>query len=303
MAVTLYNINKWYKMLAGKSVWHVNQDIGKFFSKNEIKGYYNNMTEKVTMMPHLLDTENLPQLNISEGKLVDFPVAIFQYGLGAYDLYLQTKDDRYRRKCVQCAEWAINHLDKEGRWNNFFYVYPENPYGAMAQGEGVSLMLRVHIITKDEKYLHASKRAIDYMLKPMEQGGTTNYNKGNTIFMEYTHLPVVMNGWIFAWWGLYDYVLFTNDKRNYKHVLDKSLSSLMKYLPLFSCSYWSKYDSEGKIASPFYHNLHIAQMQAMYELTGENIFRKYSECWVAQQRNPMNKGLAFIKKVYQKIIE
>ena len=41
-------------MVTGKSVLHVNQDIGKCFSTEEVKGYYNNLTEKVTMQPQLL---------------------------------------------------------------------------------------------------------------------------------------------------------------------------------------------------------------------------------------------------------
>ena len=69
-------------MLTGKSVWHVNQDMGKCFEKDEILGYYNNMVEKVTKMPELLDSTELPKLNLENGKFTYFPVAIFQYGLG-----------------------------------------------------------------------------------------------------------------------------------------------------------------------------------------------------------------------------
>jgi len=61
-------------MLTGKSIWHVNQDIGKCFSTDSIKGYYNNMTEKVTKMPELLDNDGLPLLNTSNGE-VEMPVA------------------------------------------------------------------------------------------------------------------------------------------------------------------------------------------------------------------------------------
>ena len=43
MAINIYNIKKWYKMLTGKSVLHVNQDLGKYFEAKELKGYYNNM--------------------------------------------------------------------------------------------------------------------------------------------------------------------------------------------------------------------------------------------------------------------
>lgn len=299
----MYQIKRWYLMLTGNSVWHVNQDIGKCFAKDEIHGYYNNMTEKVTKMPELLETDELPKLNLEGGKLTYFPVAIFQYGLGCYDLYLQTKEEQYIRKFVQCADWTMMSLDEKGRWNNFSHYCPDSPYGAMAQGEGASVLIRAYVYTKEQKYLDAATKAIDFMLTPLEKGGTTKYEKEESYLMEYTFKGVVMNGLVFSWWGLYDYVLITGDKRKYKEALDNTLNSFIKILPKFSCSYWSMYSLDGLIASPFYHNLHIAQMQAMYQLTGETIFDKYARIWSEQQRNPFCKSLAFVRKSIQKILE
>ena len=298
----MLQIKRWYLMLTGKSIWHVNQDIGKCFSVDSIKGYYNNMTEKVTKMPELLDNDGLPLLNTGNGE-VEMPVAIFQYGLGAYDLYLQTGEEKYLKKFNQTVEWTVAHQDEKGRWSTFFYVYPDHPYGAMAQGEGTSLLLRAYTHSGNRDYLEAAQKAIDFMLLPLDKGGTTLYDKDDVVFAEYTHLPVVMNGWIFAWWGLYDYVLVTHDKGAYKDKMDKSVSTLLSYLPRFKSFYWSKYDASGMMASPFYHNLHIAQMQAMFALTGEEIFGQYAKHWAKQQKNPFCKSLAFLKKAIQKLAE
>ena len=298
----MLQIKRWYLMLTGKSIWHVNQDIGKCFSVDSIKGYYNNMTEKVTKLPELLENDGLPLLNTGEKK-VEMPVAIFQYGLGAYDRYLQTGDKRYLIKFNQTVKWAIEHQDDKGRWNTFFYVYPEHPYGAMSQGEGASLLLRAYTHSGNKEYLKAAKKAIDFMLLPVDKGGTTIYDKDDVVFAEYTHLPVVMNGWIFAWWGLYDYVQATKDEGAYKEKLDKSVSTLLSYLPRFKSFYWSKYDAAGMMASPFYHNLHIAQMQAMYQLTGNETFVVYAKKWGKQQHNIVCKTMAFVKKAMQKLAE
>ena len=67
----MYQIKRWYLMLTGKSVWHVNQDIGKCFAKGEVRGYYNNMTEKVMKIPELLDGDELPKLNLEGVKRTD----------------------------------------------------------------------------------------------------------------------------------------------------------------------------------------------------------------------------------------
>lgn len=193
--------------------------------------------------------------------------------------------------------------DDEGRWNNFSHYCPDTPYGAMAQGEGASLLVRAYIHTHDQQYLDAAKKAIDFMLLPLEDGGTTKYEGDDAFLMEYTFKGVVMNGFIFAWWGLYDYVLATGDKGKYKEALERTQNTLINILPQFENSYWSMYSFDGLIASPFYHNLHVAQMQAMYQLTGESIFDEYAKRWAREQKNPFCKGLAFVKKSIQKILE
>lgn len=303
MAISMYQIKRWYRMLSGKSIDHVNQDLGKCFSTTEIKGYYNNLTEKVTKNPRLLNTAELPTHRLENGNLVYFPVAIFQYGLGAYDLYLVTEDEKYLKKFLQCANWALENIDSQGRWNNFFFYCPDTPYSAMAQGEGTSLLVRAYIYTGDNKYLDMAQKAINFMLLSIENGGTVKYENGKAFLMEYTFKGMVLNGAIFAWWGLFDYVSITHDTESYKNALGLTLNSIIEILPKFKYPYWSMYSLDGLIASPFYHNLHIAQMQAMYDLTGMHVFKDYSILWRKQQKNLLCSTLAFCRKVIQKLLE
>lgn len=304
MAITIIQVQRWTKMLLGNSVEHVQQGIGKVYSKSEVKGYYNDLTEKVTMNQSLLYTEKLPLIKQLDGKYIYFPVAIFQYALGCYDLWLLKHDEVYKDKFMQCAKWTLDKQDGKGRWDNFSHVYPDAPFGAMAQGEGASVLLRAYLLTNDARYSLAAHKAIDFMLQDIRDEGTTEYTvEGKVVLREYTNQSTVLNGWIFAWWGLYDYVIATHDEGRYKQLLDKSLKSLVVLLPMFKNKYWSLYDSDGKMTSPFYHNLHIAQMKAMYDLTGETIFKEYACRWEQQQKNVFCKFWAFIVKAYQKIKE
>ena len=302
MAINIYNIKKWHKMLTGKSVLHVNQDLGKYFEAKELKGYYNNMMEKVSYVPHLVDSEELPVLHTESGGTFVFPVAVFQFAFGLLDYYYESKEEKYLAKFRQCADWAISMQHADGAWNNFSYIYPEHPYGSMAQGEGASLLVRAYKLFDDKKYLEAAEKAINFMLKPLNKGGCTLFDGNHVVLQEYQHLPVVLNGWIFSWWGLYDYVLVTQDSE-VKKIMDKSLQTLVDFLPRFSCSSWSMYDLGGKITSPFYHNLHIAQMEAMYRLTGCEVFCQYANKWRKQQGSKLYKTIAFVRKCVQKIIE
>ena len=84
MGISMYNIKRWIKMLMGNSIYHVTQDIGKIVDKG---GYYNDLTQKVLLGEKNLDRQGIPFLEHCDGKHIKMPTMIFQYGLGAFDLY------------------------------------------------------------------------------------------------------------------------------------------------------------------------------------------------------------------------
>lgn len=299
MSVSLYKIKKWYRMITGQSILHVNQDIGKCYSKTKVKGYYNDLTEKVTKDDLSI---LIPQYQVDTGESIFFSIGIFQYGLAAYDLYLISNDDIYISKLIACADWAVENQQIDGGWVTFAYDNPEHPYSSMAQGEGISLLIRAHIVTNNENYILAAKKAKDFMLKPVGKGGTARYEGGETYLYEYTNEPLVLNGWIFSLWGLYDFYKYLGDD-NVKKVLISTLQSMKKKLPEYDLQYWSKYDDGKRIASPFYHKLHIAQLTAMYDLFGDDIFKIYADKWKGYQDSFVKPKFAFVKKAVQKIFE
>lgn len=301
MSISIYKIKKWYKMMTGKSISHVNQGVGTCFSKNEIRGYYNDLTEKVTKDdPKIL----VPQYHVDTGEKIYFSIGIFQYGLAAYDLFLTNKNNEIemKSKVIACANWAISNQQKDGSWLTFTYENPKHPYSSMAQAEAISLLLRAYQIEKNEKYIDAVKKSAEFMLIPIENGGTTCYQEENVFFYECTHEPLILNGWIFSIWGLMDYCKFFND-RSVEDILAKSIATLETKLPEFDLGYWSKYEDGKRICSPFYHKLHIAQLNAMYELTGHDIYKEYADLWEEYQSNRINRCRAFVEKAYQKIFK
>ena len=295
-------LNKWFKMLKGQSTLHVNQDEGKVYSKNEVMGYYNNLTEKVLKPGVLLDETGLIYNITNEGKKVCFSIAIFQYGLGAYDLGLMTGQDKYRQLFMRTVDWALTNQQENGAWDTFSIVKISPPYSSMAQGEGASLLVRAYQETRDDKYLQAARRAVDFMCRSITEGGCTQYIDGKMWFKEYIEAPVVLNGWIFSIWGLFDYYKASRDN-NYKLMLDHAIQSLESDIKGFDCNYWSKYDMGNKVTSSFYHRLHIAQLKVMYELFGCRAFSEYANKWDQYRHMRKYRYRAFIVKVYQKLTE
>lgn len=303
MGISLYNIKRWSRMLAGRSIYHVDQNIGKAFIPGELAGYFNDLTQKVLQGDANME-KDIPFLEHSDGSHVQMPTMVFQYGLGAYDLWLlsEKKDESFLQKAKTCAEWAIAHQQTNGSWSNFVYIYSDNPYSAMSQGEGASLLLRIYQATNDAQMLIAAKTALDYMLIDAAAGGVSRHEGDDLYLLEYTHLPLVLNGWIFALFGLYDMILVQDDER-YQAAYAATLKTMVKALPAFDCGYWSLYDKSGKITSPFYHKLHVAQMQALYQATGNVVFQQYADMFACYQGSLFKKTRAFVKKSWQKIVE
>ena len=300
MALNVFYIKKWYRMITGKSILHVNQPIGKFYERNMIKGYYNDLREKV--LKGNVAINQLPETELSNGQTIEFAIAIFQYGLGAYDLYLETKDKNYYSRFMLSVEWAVEHQDSNGGWKAFESECKINPYSSMAQGEGISLLLRAFQETHKKQYLDKATKAINFMKKDIKENGCTVYQREEIYLKEFPEKPLVLNGWIFSLFGIYDYFLLTKDD-NIKSFFDKNVKTLVCVLPQFDNGYWSKYDIEKKIASPFYHNLHVALLKVLCDLTGEKIFDEYSQKFDKYQKKKWNKIKAFLKKAIQKILE
>ena len=302
--ISISLIKKWKNMLLHKSVFHVNQTEGLCYSKNEIKGYYNNLTDKVKFTKSL-DEEGIPFNIASYGeqkKKVYFPIAVFQYGLGAYDLYLQSADAAYLQKARAAADWALREQLASGAWDTFGILKYSNPYSSMAQGEGASLLVRLYKETGEQSYLAAAEKAISFMLQAVEDGGTTLYQGDAMILMEYPAKACVLNGWIFSAFGLYDLWLATG-KNEYRKQWERALVAIKASLPKFDTGHWTYYDLGKKYASPFYHSLHIELLKALQKLSGDEAFEKYIQKWSRCKKHGFWRRYAFIRKALQKLTE
>ena len=301
MSFNFHLLKKWTNMVLGKSIYHVDQGIGKFYSKEKVAGFYNDLRDKVHKRN---DSADIPMTVTDDGQTIYFPIEVAQYGLGAFDIYLENKDDYFLNIACDCADSLIEFADENGGLKTFEYIYKKHPYSSMAQSEAACLFMRVFVEKNEQKYLDHAKRFLDFMLLFLEEGGTAKYVDGDMYLCEHTDpsRTVVLNGWIFSLWGLYDYTKLTNDKK-ISEAYEKTLNTLKKELPGYDCKYWSYYDRSNRMTSPFYHKLHIAQLDVMYDITGDEVFKEYSEKWDKYQRSFFNPKRAFIKKAFQKLTE
>jgi hypothetical protein len=298
------------------SFWHETPEANERFHTKELDGYYMSFTAKADY-PGTYDASGIPLLNY-HGKLgLQYnPIAIAQYGLGNYNIFLHNRDPERRRKWLAVADWLAKNLEQNDAglwvWNHHFDWEYRTPlkapwYSALAQGQGISMLVRAHRETGEEIYLDAAHRAFEAFLSSIDQGGVVYVDEnGHTWFEEYIVVPPthILNGFIWASWGVYDYFLATEYGRA-KTLFDEGVRTLAANLHRYNAGFWSLYEHSGTwlkmLASPFYHHLHIVQLDVLYRLTGEEIFKRYATRWNSYRESRPKRTAALAYKILFKL--
>jgi hypothetical protein len=78
---------------------------------------------------------------------------------------------------------------------------------------------------------------------------------------------------------------------------------LKRALPFFVRSDgWSYYDTGGRLASPFYHDLHISRLEALHLLTGESAFHDQMQAF-PKGNSRMNRARCTLDKIKDKLFD
>lgn len=296
-------------MFAGTSYYHQPQEIGRVFVPGELKGYFNDLTGK-TKWKGKIDQNGYPFNTLTNGEAVHLPVVLCQKALGHWDLWLLRAGQEERQEFVKIAEWLAARQDAMGGWDTWGPLGQpaQYRYSAMTQGEAISVMVRAYSVTRDGVFERACRSAMALMRKPIQEGGVCCYEAKNVFLEEFpgSRRDTVLNGWIFALFGVHDYLLRFPDE-DVKAFYDSTCASLIRSLPEFDAGFWSYYSSGTKrLASPFYHHLHLSQLQALKKITMEPSLRLTLDAWTRYAnsklfrfRAVMIKGLQKIKEPYQ----
>lgn len=297
---------RWINIILGRSSVAVKQGVGKCYSKSEIRGYYNDLTGKVSPAT-LLDEKGIPVNITSSGMRVYSLVTIMQYALGCYDKYLLANDEDCKNSFLKLADFIMKNQEENGKWDARASIgSTKGNSSCMAQGQGCSIMLRAHILSGDYRYAHSAEKAVTFMLLPSSMGGTAIYCGNDISFEKYppqeNQASSVLNGWIFALFGLYDYILATK-LPDYYRIWEQSCRTLEAKLPLYDRNFWSNYDLIGTISSPAYHSVHITLLTALSDLSSSQIMACYANKFSEYEKSPLNQIRAISTKFVQKITQ
>jgi heparosan-N-sulfate-glucuronate 5-epimerase len=291
--------------------WHDVPTPNQNISPSRLGEYYMDFPQKADYRGHY-DEAGIPMLDYHGRIGLQYnPIAVAQWGLGNYNLFCRTQDQERKRKFVAASDWLSSHIEENipgiPVWNHHFDweyrdVLRAPWYSGLAQGQGISLLVRAHTATGNEAYLEAARKAFSGFLSPVDQGGVTFTDRdGNLWFEEYIVSPPthILNGFIWAAWGVYDYFLATKDP-SALDLFNRAVQTLVANLGRYDLGFWSLYEQSGTrmpmVASPFYHLLHVVQLRIMYRLTGEETFSRYADRWEAYARSRTKRTRALCYK-------
>lgn len=298
-----------WRLATHHDYFHQPQELGMFFQDERC--YYNDLRGKSRWLGEKID--GIPALYIpSWGRSINMPVMVAQFGLGCLDCYLLERSGIMLENVQLIAAWVAANIRPDGSFVNYFQqLDPNRRYysdnNAMVQGEYLSFITRAVkldlINTRLKSKLADCARLITAnMLTPLDEGGTASYEGEDLILYEYCRMDDyrVLNGWVFAIFGLFDQVRCTTDAQA-ETALNKTLNTLTR----LTSSYirpdgWTLYDNKGRICSPFYHALHVSLFDALSRLTGIPEFRD-AYARMAHANSRMNRLRFTIAKIKDKL--
>jgi heparosan-N-sulfate-glucuronate 5-epimerase len=297
--------------------WHETPEVNPRATADRLGEYYMLFREKADYTGHH-DAAGIPMLDYRGVIGLQYnPITIAQWGLANYNCSCETGEGSRRQKTLKAADWLVANLEQNAHglwvWNHHFDWDYRDPlrapwYSGLAQGQGVSLLLRAHAHSEDEKYQRAADKAFIALTMPIAEGGVIFEDEERNLWIEEylvdppTH---ILNGFMWALWGVFDYWL-ARSNASAKLIFDRGAETTLCNLARFDTGYWSLYEQSGTrlkmMASPFYHQLHIVQLRVMTWLTGNPRFAEVAERWESYAHRRSNRTRALVEKSVFKLL-
>lgn len=234
------------------------------------------------------------------------PVTVAHWALGAYDDYLRKGNQDDYRLFLRRADWLVENLHVTPSGVGYWYHQADvgAPYhvkapfpSAMAQGFGLSALLRAYQCTGRQVYLETAEKALEGFAVSVSDGGVMSEDeRGNVFYEEIPCIPPhhILNGHIFALFGLYDYFRVTKSRRAWA-LFEAGADAVRNTLPDYAAGFWSRYSldpnpnwhNHWNIASPIYQSIHVDLLRFLERLTGDPTFGQWAERWAKQMKTPV----------------
>lgn len=228
------------------------------------------------------------------------PIRIAQFALHRHSAWLACGSESARAAFLAQAVWLRDNQQQRGVPGLYRFTFSWDKYGAepgwwsaMAQGEAISVLLRAEHTAPGNGYGDAAVRAAQPFRYEIERGGVVWRREGDVFFEEIAneHAPHVLNGCIFALWGIWELRERTGEAW-LDPLIEGCGETIRRWLPRFDTGWWTLYSllrsAAGRphVATLKYHEFHIAQMRVLAAMFETGAFADAADRWAAYVERP-----------------
>lgn len=256
------------------------------YEYNELE--YENLPQQGSPDYEVSELKDLPNISTYEGDL--HPTLTARKLLSLIENYRASNDKKYINKARMVAESFVNKsishrggifFPYEFTFQNGVYTFEKPWYSGMAQGIALSAYTRGYIETGSEWYRERAdeifKSLVTFPSDRNSKPWVVAIDEKGYYWIEEYPKPILihtLNGFNFAIWGLYEYWLSSSSPLA-KRALDASITTVKNHLqeyrrPNKTSRYWLGAQHSNPIG---YHNIHIRQLNTLYDLTGDHYFQ------------------------------
>jgi hypothetical protein len=262
--------------------------------------------------PHGLDVDPTDDSGLHlyerDGVRHVHPVGQGQYVLMMLNSFDLTGDREFLDRAIRNLDSLLDSSTESEGAKFFPYTFDFPLYGldeltlhapwwsGMAQGQMLSALVRAYEATGDERYRNAADSTFaSFAPRPAEDWPVTEpavaFVDGDGVLWleEYSgdlEPAYVLNGHIFAIFGLYDYWELTGSEEA-ERMIDGAATAVAHYLPEFRNGpgelswYGLTIKPNARGLHTKYHRIHQEQLQVLADMTGERLFSDYAELFAS----------------------
>lgn len=140
---------------------------------------------------------------------------------------------------------------------------------ALSQGTALQALARAWSLTGEQRFLSAAQQALGIFKAPPPEGVAARASSAGAWYLQYTYAPGehVINGFIQALVGLYDYARLTGDPLG-QQLFEAGDEQARAQLPRFDTGAWSMYDQHHE-SDLSYHDLLAEFLEHLCQRTRE----------------------------------
>lgn len=294
----LFFLTRTWKDIFNPTVWLISDDL----QSEKLGEYYFVFSEaamenqKGGQKSIVYDDNGIPMnptyIDVKDKDFVYYPITIGQVGLAVFHTYLSSKSDDNKKRFLKFPQWFADNVIIDERLGAYWltdvplpqYKNPGPWQSAFVQSRAISNLLRGYQLTNNKEYLKLAELALKPFTISVSEGGVTSFTKFGPFYEEYTaSVPTcVLNGMIFTICGIKDFVRVFPKHQLANKLFSDGIATLKNCVSKYDLGYWSKYNlietewyPKNDPSTVTYQHLHVTQLDMLYKLTNERIFKKY----------------------------